>query len=46
MAIRLADMTANISASAKKFYIGIGQLHVNWERIDINSELNVGRIFN
>jgi len=39
-------MTANISASAKLCYLGFDQLHVNWERWDINSELNAGRVFN
>jgi len=38
-------MAAGISASATKCYRGVGQFHVNLERWDINSELNVGRVF-
>jgi hypothetical protein len=38
-------MTANISAGAKKCYLDNGLVHVKWERREINSELNVGMVF-
>ena len=46
LAKRVTNMTADISASATKCYRGVGQICVKWERWDINSELNVGRVFN
>jgi len=38
-------MKANISASVKKYYWGVGQLRVKWQSWYINSELNVGWVF-
>ena len=38
-------MTSNITVSATKRYRRTGQFHVKWERLDINSELNIGRVF-
>jgi len=32
LAIRVTNMTANISARATDCYLRIGQHHVNWER--------------
>jgi hypothetical protein len=46
MAVKVRNMTANISTSAKKCYRRILQIHVRWEGLDINSESNVERVFN